>query len=275
MTDSSPGRFSGKVALVTGSTQGIGEAVARRLASEGAEGIVVTGRDRERGEAVAAALADVGSAAVFVPAELAEAESCLALIEATDERFGRVDTLVNAAGLSTRGTIVDTTVELWDRLQAVNARAPFLLMQGAIRIMRREGIAGTIVNVGSVASYGSMPYLAPYAASKGALMSLSRNVAYAVMWDRIRVNHINPGWMDTPGEDVIQRQFHSDGKDWLEAAEAQKPFGRLIKPDELAAAIAFLASDESGMMTGAVFEFDQSVRGAGHQSIPRPEETPR
>ena len=78
-------------------------------------------------------------------------------------------------------------------------------------------------------------------------MTLSRNVAYSVMWDRIRVNHINPGWMDTPGEDVIQRRFHSGGKDWLEEAEAQKPFGRLIKPDELAATIAFLASDESGI----------------------------
>ena len=131
--------------------------------------------------------------------------------------------------------------------------------------MRREGIAGTIVNVGSMAVLRkhALPRL-PYAASKGALMSLSRNVAYAVMWDRIRVNHINPGWMDTPGEDVIQRRFHSDGKDWLEEAEARKPFGRLIKPDELAAAIAFLASDESGLMTGAVIEFDQSVRGAGH-----------
>jgi hypothetical protein len=274
MTDQ-PRRFAGKVGLVTGSTQGIGEAVARRLASEGAEGIVVSGRNMGRGEAVATALSGMGTEAVFVPVELAEAESCMALIEAADHRFGRVDTLVNAAGLSTRGTIIDTTVELWDQLLAVNARAPFLLMQGAIRIMRREGIAGTIVNVGSVASYGSVPYLTPYAASKGALMSLTRNVAYSVMWDRIRVNHINPGWMDTPGEDVIQRRFHSDGKDWLEDAEARKPFGRLIKPDELAAAIAFLASDESGLMTGAVIEFDQSVRGAGHQATPLPEETPR
>jgi NAD(P)-dependent dehydrogenase (short-subunit alcohol dehydrogenase family) len=274
MSVETSGRFTGKVGLVTGSTQGIGEAVARRLASEGAEGIVVCGRNRGRGEAVATALSEMGTEAIFVPVELAEAASCRALVEAADHRFGRVDTLINAAGLSTRGTIIDTTVELWDQLVAVNARAPFILMQGTIRIMRREGIAGTIVNVGSVASYGSVPYLTPYAASKGALMSLSRNVAYSVMWDRIRVNHINPGWMDTPGEDVIQRQFHSDGKDWLEEAEARKPFGRLIKPDELAAAIAFLASEESGLLTGAVIEFDQSVRGAGHQATPLREETP-
>lgn len=270
-----PERFAGKVALVTGSTQGIGEAVARRFASEGAEGIVVCGRNTERGEAVASALEALGTESIFVRVELGEADSCKALIESTDRRFGRVDVLVNAAALSTRGTIVNTTVELWDQLMAVNVRAPFLLMQGTIRIMRREHIAGSIVNVGSVASYGSMPYLTPYSTSKGALMTLTRNVAYSVMWDRIRVNHINPGWMDTPAEDEIQRRFHSDGKDWLEQAEATKPFGRLIKPDELAAAIAFLASDESGMMTGAVMEFDQSVRGAGHQAIPTPEDTPK
>jgi NAD(P)-dependent dehydrogenase (short-subunit alcohol dehydrogenase family) len=270
-----PQRFVGKIALVTGSTQGIGEAAARRLAAEGAAGIVVCGRDRGRGQAVAATLAEAGTDALFVEVELASAASCQELISATDQRFGRIDTLVNAAGLSTRGTIVDTTVELWDQLMAINARAPFLLMQGAIRIMRREGIAGTIVNVGSVASYGSMPFLMPYAASKGALMSLSRNVAYSVMWDRIRINHLNPGWMDTPGEDVIQRRFHSGGKDWLDEAEAGLPFGRLIKPDELAVMIAFLASDESGLMTGSVVEFDQSVRGAGPQAIPRRDEMPQ
>jgi NAD(P)-dependent dehydrogenase (short-subunit alcohol dehydrogenase family) len=268
------GRFAGKIAVVTGSTQGIGEAVARRLADEGAQGIVVAGRDATRGEAVARALTEHGTESSFVAVELSEPKGCSDLIEATDRRFGRIDTLINAAGIATRGTIIDTTLELWDYLMAVNARAPFLLMQGAIRIMRREGIAGTIVNVGSMASYGSVPYLTPYAASKGALMTLSRNVAYSVMWDRIRVNHVNPGWMDTPGEDLIQRRFHSGGQDWLEEAEARKPFGRLIKPDELAATIAFLASDDSGLMTGTVVDFDQSVRGAGLQGTPLPEETP-
>ena len=274
MSEPLSGRFAGKVAVVTGSTQGIGEAVARRLAEEGAQGIVVTGRDATRGEAVARALMEHGTESFFVPVELSEPKGCSDLIEATDRRFGRIDTLINAAGIATRGTIVDTTVELWDYLMAVNARGPFLLMQGAIRIMRREDVAGTIVNVGSMASYGSVPYLTPYAASKGALMTLSRNVAYAVMWDRIRVNHVNPGWMDTPGEDVIQRRFHSGGKDWLAEAEARKPFGRLIKPDELAATIAFLASDDSGLMTGTVVDFDQAVRGAGFQGTPLPEETP-
>lgn len=268
-------RFEGKVALVTGGTQGIGEAVARRLASEGASGLVVAGRNRERGAGVAAALTDLGAEGIFVPVELDEPESCRALVAATDEQFGRVDVLVNAAGLTLRGTIVDTTVELWDTLFAVNVRAPFLLMQSVIAIMRREQIPGAIVNVGSVAAYGSVPFLAPYAASKAALVSLTRNVAYSVAWDRIRVNCLNPGWMDTPGEDTIQRRFHSDGADWLEDAEARQPFGRLIKPPELAAAVAFLASDDAGVMTGSIVDYDQSVVGAGPQPVPSREETPR
>ena len=105
---------------------------------------------------------------------------------------------------------------------------------------------------------------------KGALNVLTKNVAYAVMRHRIRVNSLNIGWMDTPGEDVIQRRYHSDGEDWLEKAEAAQPFGRLLKPSEVARAIAYLASDESGMMTGALIDFDQSVIGGGPQPVPPP-----
>ena len=269
------GRFDERVALVSGSTQGIGEAVARRFASEGASGIVVCGRNHERGANVVAALAELGAEALFVSVELSDADSCKALIGATDERFGRIDVLVNAAGLSLRGSIVDTAVELWDTLFDVNVRAPFLLMQGAIAIMRREHIPGAIVNIASVAAYGSVPFLTPYAASKGALVTLTKNVAYSVAWDRIRVNCLSPGWMDTPGEDVTQRRFHSDGADWLEEAEARQPFGRLIKPHEVAAAVAFLASDDAGVMTGSIVDYDQSIMGAGPQPVPTPEDTPR
>lgn len=269
------GRFAGKIALVTGGTQGIGEAAARRFAAEGAAGIVVSGRNPERGAAVVEALTALGTEAVFVPTELADPAQCRALIAAADQRFARLDVLVNAAALTDRGNIVDTTVELWDRLMAVNLRAPFLLMQGAIALMRREHIAGTIVSVGSVSAYGSVPMLLPYAISKAGLITLTRNVAYSVMWDRIRVNLLNPGWMDTPGEHDIQRRYHDRDDGWLAEAEAIQPFGRLIKPDELAAAIAFLASEESGLMTGAVVDFDQSVQGAGPQPVPPPEITPR
>ncbi len=268
------GRFNGKVALVTGSTQGIGEAVARRLAEEGAAGIVVCGRNHDRGNAVAEALTAIGTESVFVPVELGDADSCKALVAAADQRFGRIDVLVNAAGLTLRGSIVDTSVELWDTLMDVNVRAPFLLMQGAIDIMRREGNGGSIVSVGSVSAHGSVPFLTAYAASKGALITLTKNVAYSVAWDKIRVNCVNPGWMDTPGEDDIQRRFHTDGQDWLEDAEAQQPFGQLIKPDEIAAIVAFVASGEAGVMTGSSIDYDQSVTGGGARPIPSREETP-
>jgi NAD(P)-dependent dehydrogenase (short-subunit alcohol dehydrogenase family) len=268
------GRFDDKVALITGSTQGVGEAVALRLAAEGTAGIVVCGRNEDRGRAVAEALAAAGTEALFVPVELGDADSCRALLAASDERFGRIDVLINAAGLTLRGSIVDTTVDLWDTMMKVNLRAPFLLMQGAIAIMRRECSGGSIVNVGSVASHGGAPILMPYSASKAALAAMTKNVAYSVAWDRIRVNCINPGWMDTPGEDAIQRRFHTDGQDWLEDAEAGMPSGQLIKTDEVAAAIAFLASDESGIMTGSVVDYDQSVVGAGNAPLPSREETP-
>ncbi len=264
-------RFEGKVALITGSTQGVGEAVARRLAAEGAAGFVICGRNRERGSAVVAALEDMGAAAIFVPVELNDADSCRNLVIAADEHFGRIDILVNSAALTLRGTIADTSIDLWDNMFDVNVRAPFLLAQGVIEIMRREGRGGTIVNVGSNASYGGPPNLLPYSVTKAALVAMTKNIAYSVAWDGIRVNCINPGWMDTPAEDVIQRRFHSDGEDWLEEAEAGMPSGQLIKTDEIAAAIAFLASDESGVMTGSIVDYDQAIVGAGNAPIPNRE----
>jgi NAD(P)-dependent dehydrogenase (short-subunit alcohol dehydrogenase family) len=151
---------------------------------------------------------------------------------------------------------------------AINVRAPFILIQETIKIMRREKVEGSIVNIGSVSAYGSVPFLTPYAASKGALMILTKNAAYSIMRDRIRINTLNTGWMDTPGENSIQHKYHNAGNDWLENAEASMPFGRLLKPEEVARAVAFLASKESGMMTGSIVDFDQSVQGGGPQPIP-------
>ncbi len=267
-------RFDGKVALVTGSTQGLGEAIAHRLASEGANGIVVCGRNEERGEAVVERLRALGTTAVFVQMDLSVADDLERLIATTDENFGRIDVLVNVGALTQRGTILDTTIELWDEMLDVNTRAPFFLIQGVAKIMRREKIAGSIVNIGSVAAHGAIPVLAPYAVSKGALLPLTRNAAFALSRDHIRVNTLNIGWMDTPGEDAIQRGYHEADDNWLADAEAAMPFGRLLKPDEVAKAVAFLASDDSGMMTGSVVDFDQSVLGAGPQPLLSPEDVP-
>jgi NAD(P)-dependent dehydrogenase (short-subunit alcohol dehydrogenase family) len=260
--------FAGKYAIVTGSTQGLGEAIARLFIQRGAAGIIICGRNDERGNALAAALHAETCPVHFVQADLANVEDCRRTVAAADQHFGAVHVLVNAAGVSDRGTIWDTTPELWDWIMAINVRAPFILIQEAVKIMRREGVAGSIVNIGSVSAYGSVPFLTPYATSKGALMTLTKNVAYAVMRHRIRINMLNIGWMDTPGENGIQRKYHDAGDDWLENAEKGMPFGRLLKPEEVARAVAFLASDESGMMTGSIVDFDQSVQGAGSQPIP-------
>jgi NAD(P)-dependent dehydrogenase (short-subunit alcohol dehydrogenase family) len=266
----SPKEFDGKIAIITGSTQGLGEATARLFAERGAAGIVITGRSQDRGEAVASSLEIGFCRAIFVRADLADVDDCRALVKAADRAFGSVHVLVNAAGATTRGSILNTTTDVYDQVMAVNVRAPFFLMQETVKVMLREGVAGSVINIGSVSAYGGMPFLSPYSISKGALGVLTKNAAYALMRHRIRVNQLNIGWMDTPGEDTVQRTVHGSDERWLEAVEAKQPFGRLLKATEVARAIAFLASDESGMMTGAAVEFDQSVQGAGPQPIPPP-----
>ena len=263
-------QLSGKIAVVTGGTQGLGAAIARLLAARGAAGLVICGRSQAKGEAMAAAIAEKSAVrTVYVPADLAVVEDCRQVIAAAEREFGRVDILVNAAGATDRGSLLDTSPGLFDKLFAINVRGPFFLMQEAVAIMRREGIAGSIVNIGSMSAEAGQPFIAAYCASKGALATLTRNTAYALLRNRIRVNQLNIGWMASEGEDRIQRDHHGAAPDWLAQAAAAQPFGRLIDPDEVARAVAFLASDESGLMTGSVVNFDQSV-WAAYDSAPHP-----
>ncbi len=200
-------RLDGKVAVVTGGTQGLGEAVARAFADAGAAGVVICGRDEARGEAVRAALA-ARTQALFVRADLSSVAEARAVIAAADARFGRVDALVNAAGLTDRGDIFDTTEARFDELFAVNVRAPFFLMQEAVRVMKRGRIPGSIVNIQSMSAHGGQAFLTAYSASKGALATMTRNVAHALVRHRIRVNGLNIGWMHTPGEERVMREYH-------------------------------------------------------------------
>lgn len=255
--------FNNKVFVVTGGTQGLGAAVTRLLVERGARGIVICGRNVKAGREQAETLSHGGCEVIFVEADISSPEACKKVVDAAESAFGTLHGLVNCAGMSDRGTILDTSPELFDAIMAVNTRAPFFLMQAAIKLMIARGVEGSIVNIITMTSHGGQSFLTAYAASKGALVTLTKNVAFSVMRNRIRVNGLNIGWMDTPHEHDIQRQYHDAEENWLASAEQAQPFGRLLKPDEVARGVAFLLSEESGMMTGAVIDFDQSVVGCG------------
>jgi len=263
--------MDGKIAVVTGSTQGLGEAIATLFVERGVSGIVITGRNKERGAKVKKSLEAKGAKAVFVEAELNRLADVRKIIAACGDAFGRIDALVNAAGMTDRGSIWDTTEERFDDMFDINVKAPFFLMQDALHLMKKSKTKGSIVNILSMSGHGGQDFITAYCGSKGALAVLTRNVAYSVMNYQIRVNGLNIGWMDSPGEDRIMKTYHGGGDDWLKKAEAGRPFGRLIKPAEVARACAYLCSAESGLITGSIIDFDQYVIGTGN-SIPVPPE---
>ncbi len=224
-------------------------------------GMVICSRTKRTGQAAAREIRDMGCACEYVRADLTAVAGCRRVVKVCDETFGTVDGLVNAAGSTGRGSIKDTTADSWDRMFNLNARAPFLLIQAVVDIMRREKIGGSIVNIISDCAHGGPPYLMAYSASKGALATLTKNVAHALREDRIRVNGIRMGWTLTPHEDLVQKGMEK-GDNWLADAEAVLPFGRLLRPYDIAALATFLLSDQAEMMTGALIDFNQNVVGA-------------
>ena len=254
-------QFKDKVVVVTGSTQGSGAETAKLFAYRGAKGITICGRKEKEGNNIKEEIKKIGSECIFVKADLFEEKDCRNIIESTDKAFGKVHCLVNVAGFTERGTILSTTMDNYENCFNVNTKAPFILMQDSIKIMIRENIKGNIVNVLSMAMHSGMPFLAAYSASKAALANITKNTANAVSGHNIRVNALNIGWTDTPGEDVIQKKFHEGGEDWLKKAEKKVPFKRLTKTIDVARAAAYLCSEESGLVTGSIIDYDQSVLG--------------
>jgi NAD(P)-dependent dehydrogenase (short-subunit alcohol dehydrogenase family) len=263
-------QIDGKIAVITGGTQGLGAAIARLFAKAGAAGIAIVGRDQAKGEAVARQITESsGVPVLMIAADLAEIADVRCIVATADAHFGRIDILVNAAGLTDRGNLLNTPPELFDKIFAVNVRAPFFLMQDAVKSMARAGVDGRIVNIGSTSERAGQPFLAAYSASKGALATLTRNSGFALMRNRVRVNQLDIGWMLSDHEKAIQMAETGDPR-WQAKAEAGLPFGRLLDPEEVAKAVLWMVSDDSGMMTGAVIHFDQSVWGGYDGQAPAP-----
>lgn len=244
--------------IVTGAASGIGAAIARMLSAEGVGGLLLTDRDGAGLERTAADVARVPTGTLV--ADLVDATVPGAIAAAAVARFGRIDGLVNAAGLTTRGSFETGTAELWDRLFAVNSRAGFLLMQAAIRDMKARGAGGSIVNILSMNAHCGIPDLAIYSGSKGAMVTLTKNAAHAHMSDGIRVNGINLGWVATEMEHRVQSELLGEG--WEATVAAAEPLGRLVTAEECALLAAFLLSDASVPMSGAIIDFEQRVAGA-------------
>lgn len=252
-------QLEGKVAVITGGTQGLGAATARHFANEGAAGLVICGRNQDKGEHVASSITTCPVR--FVSADLAVPKACWSVVDTADRTFGRIDCLINAGATTARGGILDTTPELFDEIMAVNVKGPFFLMQAALKLMIREGIEGAIVNIGSMSAYCGQSYLTPYSTSKGAISTLTRNVAVSVLKHRIRVNALNIGWMQSDQEMALHAtQGHDEY--WFSDRAKSLPFGRLIQPEEVAKVIGFLCSTQSGLMTGEVVNFDQTIWGS-------------
>ena len=256
------GRHAGTRAVITGGTQGLGFAVACRLAREGAAGIVISGRRAELGEAAAAAVRALGTDCAYVPADVGQAEDCAQLMATAIARLGSVNALVNSAATTDRGTLLGTTAQMWQAQMDINARGPFLLMQALVRHLLERQAPGSIVNILSQSAHCGQSFLVAYSASKATLANLTKNVAQSHRAQRIRCNGVMAGWMDTPGEAAIQKRAHNAPDDWLAQAEAGRPMGQLAKPDELAGLISYMLSPESGVMTGALVDYDQWVPGA-------------
>ena len=252
---------SDQAAIVTGGSQGIGYAITAEMINSGLGKAVIASRDQDKGEKAAQALTELGAEVVFVAADLGEPDGPGRVADVAESRFGSIHALVNGAAVTDRDSVYEPDLELFDRVMAVNVRAPLELSHRVVANMKAHGVEGSIVNIGSVASHAGPPFLASYSSSKGALTALTKNLANALKWDRIRVNIVNPGWMNTPGEDAIQKRFHGRGDGWLEDVVDSQPFGRLIEPEEIARLVAFLASPSSGMITGAVIDYDQAIIG--------------
>ena len=242
-------RLEGKVAAVTGAARGIGAACARRFAAEGAE-VIVADILEEEGEATAQAIRDTGGAAAFIPCDTGDGPQARALVEQTVARHGRIDVLVNNAGIFTIADFLDVTEEDFDRVLRVNLKGYFLVGQAAARVMAEAG-RGSIVNMSSVNGVMAIETIAPYVVSKGGVNQLTSVMALALARSGVRVNAIGPGTIATELSGLLLSDEASRRR-----VLSRTPMGRMGRPEEIAGIALFLASDDSSYVTGQVIYAD-------------------
>jgi NAD(P)-dependent dehydrogenase (short-subunit alcohol dehydrogenase family) len=245
-------RLDNKVIIVTGSTTGIGEAIARRFVAEGAR-VLIHGLERELGEKIVSELG-AKHAALHVD-DLADAATPHRLVDAAMGAFGRIDGIVNNAAWTGRSNLATTDAALFDRCMAINVRAPLLLIQAAFPYLKSA--RGSVLNIGSINGYCGEPNLLAYSLSKGALITLTRNLADAHGRDGIRFNHFNLGWVLSSNEYALKV---SEGlpPDWPEhVPPVFAPSGRIMSPENIATAAVYWIGDESRPISGSVLELEQ------------------
>jgi 2-deoxy-D-gluconate 3-dehydrogenase len=246
--------LTGRVAIVTGGNGGIGLGMANGLAAAGAR-VVVAARNAGKAEA---AVAELGAQSAFIALDVADESSCQAVIEETERRFGRLDVLVNNAGTSIRKPPEEYTAAEWHAVLDTNLTGAFLCSQAAHSVMKRSG-GGKIINIGSMFALFGSAYAAPYAASKGALVQLTKSLAAAWAADGIQVNAVLPGWIDTE----LTRDARQQVAGLHERVLARTPAGRWGVPEDLAGIAVFLASPASDFITGAAIPVDGGFSAMG------------
>ncbi len=243
-------RVEGKVCIITGAASGIGREDALLLAREGAK-VVLTDLNEEAGRQVAA---EIGANALFIRHDIASESDWQHVVKTTVEHFGRLDVLVNNAAILALGSIEDTTLELWQKVQKINGEGYFLGCKYAIQAMKESG-GGSIINMSSVAALGAMPMFCAYSASKGAVAAMTRSIALHCKQQgyRIRCNSVHPDGVNTP-----MTQALAGGQPIPQEALDQDPMNRMAAPRDIANVVLFLAADESRFVNGAEIRVDNA-----------------
>lgn len=242
-----------KTILVTGSTTGIGEAIARRCVGEGAN-VMIHGLNEDKARTLCQ---ELGHKSRYILADLQDASSLETLIATTVAEFGRLDGLVNNAGIYPRTTIDTSDETIFDYIMAINTKAPLLLTKYAVNAFRQQKTPGVIVNIGSINAYCGQNDLLVYSMSKGALMTMTRNLGNSLSKEKIRVIQLNVGWTVTDTE-IATKKYEGFPENWEEHVPAIfAPSGKLLRPDNIAPHVAFWLSEQSAPASGIVYDLEQ------------------